>query len=251
MWDDEKILRPHQMEPQVQEDDGGVLFWSCITAKGPGYGATIIDGTVNSEEYVKILDTLDHFDLMSLSGIRKSLRQMGFKAKRKFKANFVSNKNKRRRLAWAKKHKHYTVDQWRQLLFQNADAQLLLASKVTNKRIKEAEEVLIFTAVDCIQEHHPYRWDGQYSCGFDNLLSSLSPNSTLDITNSSTGSQLNYVNSIEKAKPLLCNYRSALFCPKRMVFGIMSKWSSVSIRDVPKIFTYSSELPVTSTIVAL
>lgn len=68
-WSDgEKILRPHQMVPQVQEDGGGVLFWSYITAKGPGYGTTIIDGTVNSEEYVKILgtsliDTLDHFDM--------------------------------------------------------------------------------------------------------------------------------------------------------------------------------------------
>jgi hypothetical protein len=68
-WSDgDKTLRPHQMTPQVQENGGGVIFWSCITAKGPGYGTTIIDGTVNSTEYIKILsssliDTLDHFDL--------------------------------------------------------------------------------------------------------------------------------------------------------------------------------------------
>ena len=56
---------------------------------------------------------------MSLSGIRKSLRQMGFKAKRKFKTNFVSKTNMRLRLAWAKNHKHYTVDQWRQWVFSD------------------------------------------------------------------------------------------------------------------------------------
>ncbi|CAM0136245.1 unnamed protein product, partial [Umbelopsis sp. WA50703] len=39
---------------------------------------------------------------MSLSGIRKSLRQMGFKAKRKVKTNFVSRRNIIIRLAWAK-----------------------------------------------------------------------------------------------------------------------------------------------------
>ncbi|KAK4518193.1 MFS domain-containing protein [Mucor velutinosus] len=47
-------------------NDGGVMFWSCITAEGPGYGTTIIDGSINSDLYVDILktslvDTLEHF----------------------------------------------------------------------------------------------------------------------------------------------------------------------------------------------
>ena len=47
---------------------GGVMFWSCITATGPGYGTTIIDGSIDSSVYVDILeasllDTLDYFDL--------------------------------------------------------------------------------------------------------------------------------------------------------------------------------------------
>ena len=72
-WSDgDETLRSHQVEPHVQGDGGGVIFWSCMAAKEPGYGATIIDGTVNSEEYVKILgtsliDTLDHFDLAPIT----------------------------------------------------------------------------------------------------------------------------------------------------------------------------------------
>ncbi|KAG2196683.1 hypothetical protein INT46_009606 [Mucor plumbeus] len=42
------------------------MFWGCITADGPGYGTVILEGTINSEEYVKILDsslldTLDYY----------------------------------------------------------------------------------------------------------------------------------------------------------------------------------------------
>ncbi|KAG2208010.1 hypothetical protein INT46_010746, partial [Mucor plumbeus] len=34
----------------------GVMFWSCITATGPGYGTTIIDGSIDSSVYVDILE---------------------------------------------------------------------------------------------------------------------------------------------------------------------------------------------------
>ncbi|KAG2202328.1 hypothetical protein INT46_010332 [Mucor plumbeus] len=33
------------------------MFWSCITATGPGYGTTIIDGSIDSSVYVDILET--------------------------------------------------------------------------------------------------------------------------------------------------------------------------------------------------
>jgi hypothetical protein len=45
------------MEPHVQGDGGGVMFWSCITEKGPGYGTTIIDGLIDLSVYVDILET--------------------------------------------------------------------------------------------------------------------------------------------------------------------------------------------------
>jgi hypothetical protein len=46
------------------------MFWTCITAKGPGYGTTIIEGSINSSLYVEILqsslkDTLDYYELDS------------------------------------------------------------------------------------------------------------------------------------------------------------------------------------------
>ncbi|KAG2193486.1 hypothetical protein INT46_001089 [Mucor plumbeus] len=56
---------------------------------------------------------------MSLSGVRKLLKRMGFKPRRKIKTNFVSKKNKPLRLTWAKKHHHFTVDQWRQWVFSD------------------------------------------------------------------------------------------------------------------------------------
>jgi hypothetical protein len=33
------------------------MFWTCITAKGPGYGTTIIEGSINSSLYVEILQS--------------------------------------------------------------------------------------------------------------------------------------------------------------------------------------------------
>ncbi|KAG2215057.1 hypothetical protein INT46_008291 [Mucor plumbeus] len=39
------ILQPYQTEPHVEGDGGCVLFWGCITANGPGYGTTVMDGS--------------------------------------------------------------------------------------------------------------------------------------------------------------------------------------------------------------
>ncbi|KAG2204898.1 hypothetical protein INT46_009851 [Mucor plumbeus] len=57
-WSDASgILLPHQIEPLVQGDDGSVIFWSCITAKGLGYDTTISEGSVNASAYTEILET--------------------------------------------------------------------------------------------------------------------------------------------------------------------------------------------------
>ncbi|KAG2209328.1 hypothetical protein INT46_000541 [Mucor plumbeus] len=69
VWSDgDNTLLPHQMEPHVQGYGGGVMFWSCIAATGPGYGTTSIDGSMNLSVYFDILETslldiLDYFDL--------------------------------------------------------------------------------------------------------------------------------------------------------------------------------------------
>ncbi|KAG2199421.1 hypothetical protein INT46_011071 [Mucor plumbeus] len=57
VWSDgDNTLLPHQMEPHVHVYSEGVMFWSCITATGPGYGTTIIDGSIDSSVYVDILE---------------------------------------------------------------------------------------------------------------------------------------------------------------------------------------------------
>ncbi|KAG2193252.1 hypothetical protein INT46_002557 [Mucor plumbeus] len=49
--------RPHQVRPQVQGSGDGVMLQSCIPGDGPDYSTAIIDGTIDSNEYVEILKT--------------------------------------------------------------------------------------------------------------------------------------------------------------------------------------------------
>jgi hypothetical protein len=53
----DRTMQPHQVKPHVQGSGSGVMFWSCITAEGPGYGTTITKGSVNSALYIDILKT--------------------------------------------------------------------------------------------------------------------------------------------------------------------------------------------------
>jgi hypothetical protein len=39
--------RPHQVQPQMQGSDDGVMFWGCIAGDEPGYSNAIIDGTID------------------------------------------------------------------------------------------------------------------------------------------------------------------------------------------------------------
>ncbi|KAK4516078.1 uncharacterized protein ATC70_011040 [Mucor velutinosus] len=47
---------------------------------------------------------------MTLRNIQYILKRKGFKAKRKVKTNFVSAENRKKRLVWAKRHRHLTAD---------------------------------------------------------------------------------------------------------------------------------------------
>ncbi|KAG2197549.1 hypothetical protein INT46_009479 [Mucor plumbeus] len=49
--------RPHQVRPQVQGSGDEVMLWGGISGDGPGYSTAIIDGTIDSNEYVEILKT--------------------------------------------------------------------------------------------------------------------------------------------------------------------------------------------------
>ncbi|CAO3610762.1 unnamed protein product [Mucor fragilis] len=73
-----------------------------------------LDGPQTIQRYLGLIGVE-----LTVHGIRKLLKIMGFKAKRKIKTNFVSNRNKRLRLRWAKKHRHLTVNQWRQWIFSD------------------------------------------------------------------------------------------------------------------------------------
>ncbi|KAK4513719.1 uncharacterized protein ATC70_005724 [Mucor velutinosus] len=69
-----RIMQPYQVKSQMQGNNNRVMFWSCITAEGLGYGTTIIEGSINSGLYVDILktsldDTLEHFG-KTLSDVR-------------------------------------------------------------------------------------------------------------------------------------------------------------------------------------
>jgi hypothetical protein len=62
------ILQPYQTEPHVEGVGGSVLFWGCITANSPGYGITVMNGSVDLTVYVDILqtsllDTLEYYDM--------------------------------------------------------------------------------------------------------------------------------------------------------------------------------------------
>ena len=51
----------------MQNNGGGVLFWGCITADGPAYGSTVLEGSINSDTCIEILessllDTLHYYD---------------------------------------------------------------------------------------------------------------------------------------------------------------------------------------------
>ena len=52
----------------MEGNGGSVLFWDCITANGPDYNTTVMDGSLVLIVYVDILqdsllDTLEYYDM--------------------------------------------------------------------------------------------------------------------------------------------------------------------------------------------
>ncbi|KAG2215916.1 hypothetical protein INT46_004172 [Mucor plumbeus] len=74
-----------------------------------------LDGPRGAQEYLRSIINIS----MSLSGAEKLLNEIGFKAKRKNKTNFVSAANKKLRLAWARKYRQLTVFDLRKWVFSD------------------------------------------------------------------------------------------------------------------------------------
>jgi hypothetical protein len=54
-----------------------------------------------------------------MRNIRYILKRKGFKPKRKVKSNLVRAENRAKRLAWAKRHRHLTTNDWRKWGFSD------------------------------------------------------------------------------------------------------------------------------------
>src|SRR5690606_33385612 len=51
--------------------------------------------------------------------ITRSLHQLGFNTYRKVKKPFLSSHHKKARLAWAKDHKHWTMENWKTVVWSD------------------------------------------------------------------------------------------------------------------------------------
>ena len=61
-------LKPHHLDLTVKHGGGNIMMWGCMTYWGPGYACQVYDGTMKSEDYQHILDTvyrntMEYYDL--------------------------------------------------------------------------------------------------------------------------------------------------------------------------------------------
>ncbi|KAG2199291.1 hypothetical protein INT46_005791 [Mucor plumbeus] len=63
--DGDNNLLPHQIEHHVYGDGRGVMFWSCINAKFPGYDSAVYDDILETS----LLDTLNNLGF-DVKGVR-------------------------------------------------------------------------------------------------------------------------------------------------------------------------------------
>jgi hypothetical protein len=56
---------------------------------------------------------------MTIRNIQLMLHSMGFKAKRKQESDFISQSNRKKRLAWTKQHWVLAKDNWRKWIFSD------------------------------------------------------------------------------------------------------------------------------------
>ena len=61
-------LKPHHLDLTAKHGGGNIMMWGCMTYWGPGYACQVYDGTMKSEDYQHILDTvyrntMEYYDL--------------------------------------------------------------------------------------------------------------------------------------------------------------------------------------------
>ena len=105
-------------------------FWASLSPSKRGRSTIVSDA---AKEYIKIQVIRGHlltarevhqklldfgYKLSYVSAVNV-LKSMGFHAKLKKKKPLLKPEHKKQRLAWAKKHRNWTVDQWRQVIFSD------------------------------------------------------------------------------------------------------------------------------------
>ena len=73
-------------------------------------------------------DMMDYGVYLSNSSIKKRLFEVGRIARRPKRKQLLTHKMKRRRLAWAKKYKNWTLDDWKKVLFSD-ETHFVMAGK--------------------------------------------------------------------------------------------------------------------------
>jgi hypothetical protein len=61
----------------------------------------------------------DRGTVISYRSVLNNLKKIGFKAHRKAKKPFLSMKHRKARYAWARTHRHWTVDDWKRVVFSD------------------------------------------------------------------------------------------------------------------------------------
>lgn len=81
--------------------------------------------------------------------VRTYLAKLGFEYKVKLKRQWLSKKHRERRVAWCRQHYHWTIDDWRKIIFSDESTFYVLKRKCQCKVWRTDEERL---HPHCIQE---------------------------------------------------------------------------------------------------
>lgn len=135
-----------------------------------------------SSEVVRKQAAVDHNIDVSTSTIRRSLKKSGYVARVKKKKPLLTIENKRKRLAWAKEHRTWTVDDWRNVVWSDETAFTLVGSSEQEYTwVKDGEDraVLDDEAVSGTKKFGGGKlmlwgcmtWEGVgYGCKIDDIL---------------------------------------------------------------------------------
>lgn len=62
---------------------------------------------------------IEYGKVISYRSVLRNLREIGFQAKKRVKKPFLSQKHRKARLEWARAHRHWTVDDWKRVIFSD------------------------------------------------------------------------------------------------------------------------------------